>query len=699
MKSLKFSPFFFKTLLVTLFAAFIFNACQKDDSTTYSVEPTFTNIGKLEISAKDAIATQDLTIKAFYYNDVKAPISATAITLHLIDAFGISKEIGDLYDDGQLDHFDEIKGDGVFSGSFVIHPEFEGKYTFVASRKTSTSGGNGIQNRLAKTTITVYADIKNTDLDALVTTQHSCGDKYESILNGNTANASTALTQTLNWLKTQPAVATAKTSGNAILITYKSGLHGGFLPSFLDENGNETTLGGGPVEHDSFPARARGIRIPIERQVRGTLNETAVPVFDRDNDIDKNSIGNRNVLIYMPFEQAVHDGSRAVVEKMLKEDAQCGKYSITTYLNQEATVGVVETFAQYGTVFMLTHGSGGEEFATGEIYDPSSDTWKFSHKALEQAGKIAIWTNMVISNNGFVEEEKDIYAIRAPFISDLEHDFPNSLILNCSCQGTMTSALENAFIGKGAQTYLGFSQNVSVKFAAEVAEDVFKTIAVDGKTVGEIPLLNKTDPYGSAQAIFELKSNNKLMYGTTLANGSFEFGLNGWSKEGDGRNISQLGSLSPLTGSRMGIISTGLGFTTSSGSLFQSFTVPGDKSTLHLQWNFLSEEFLEYIGSQFQDQFQVVIVDDSGAEHILFSKTIDEMAADFSATKDLQGQLLAMSPGIVFDQGDVSMTDFKDSDFDISDFKGKCVTLILRCTDVGDSIYDTAVLIDNISLN
>ena len=47
----------------------------------------------------------------------------------------------------------------------------------------------------------------------------------------------------------------------------------------------------------------------------------------------------------------------------------------------------------------------------------------------------------------------------------------------------------------------------------------------------------------------------------------------------------------------MGIISTGLGFTTTTGKIFQSFRVENNQSTLTVKWNFLSEEFLEYINS------------------------------------------------------------------------------------------------------
>ena len=138
----------------------------------------------------------------------------------------------------------------------------------------------------------------------------------------------------------------------------------------------------------------------------------------------------------------------------------------------------------------------------------------------------------------------------------------------------------------------------------------------------------------------------------------------------------------------MGIISTGLGYTVETGSISQNFCVPADATTLSINWNFLSEEFLEWVGSQYQDYFQVSIIDDQGIESVLFYKTIDMINAEYPPS--------LVSPDIVFDQGDVYGTGWQFSSFDISAFAGQGVTLVLKSGDVGDSVYDTVILLDNI---
>jgi hypothetical protein len=150
----------------------------------------------------------------------------------------------------------------------------------------------------------------------------------------------------------------------------------------------------------------------------------------------------------------------------------------------------------------------------------------------------------------------------------------------------------------------------------------------------------------------------------------------------------------------MGIISTGLGYTTATGKIFQTFTVKNTESTLTIKWNFLSEEFLEYIGSSFQDYFRVTIKTEDGTENVLISKTIDGIASQFGATKEPPnpGNLISVSPGIVFDRGGVYMTNWQTSTFDLTAYRGKRITLTLGAGDVGDSIYDTAILLDDISI-
>ena len=65
-------------------------------------------------------------------------------------------------------------------------------------------------------------------------------------------------------------------------------------------------------------------------------------------------------------------------------------------------------------------------------------------------------------------------------------------------------------------------------------------------------------------------------------------------------------------------------------------------------------------------------------------KTIDDLCGSVSKVTNK------------FDQGDVYATGWQTQDIDISSYVGKSVSLQFYSTDVGDSIYDSAILIDNI---
>ena len=178
---------------------------------------------------------------------------------------------------------------------------------------------------------------------------------------------------------------------------------------------------------------------------------------------------------------------------------------------------------------------------------------------------------------------------------------------------------------------------------------------------------------------------------SNLTNAGFEDGIiDPWQRTGDGRVITGLGIERPKEGKFMGIISTGLGYTTSAGSIQQRLCVPDGGGTLSFRWSMYSEEWLEYVGSQYQDAFSVsvAVVDPVtgvvGAFTTLFNKTIDGLA----------GQVVPADVG--FDRGGVYKTGWRADTLNLNTYAGKTIVLKLSCTDVGDSIYDSAVLLDDI---
>ena len=102
-------------------------------------------------------------------------------------------------------------------------------------------------------------------------------------------------------------------------------------------------------------------------------------------------------------------------------------------------------------------------------------------------------------------------------------------------------------------------------------------------------------------------------------------------------------------------------------------------------YDFVSEEPMEYVGSQYNDTFVVQIVSNSGTETIL-EDTINT-ASWYEVS------------GIDFDGGDSTTyhTNWKSMEYDLSKYAGQKVNIRFMVYDVGDSIYDSAVLLDAVS--
>ena len=151
----------------------------------------------------------------------------------------------------------------------------------------------------------------------------------------------------------------------------------------------------------------------------------------------------------------------------------------------------------------------------------------------------------------------------------------------------------------------------------------------------------------------------------------------------------------------MGLISTGLGFTQASGELSQEFCIPEGISQIRVSWRFLSEEFREYCGFAYQDTFHATLTLNEGQsnEQIISiqKSTVDSLCypEDCSGCGDQFGGLEEAC--VAFDQGGVWATPWRETVADISAFAGAGpVVLRFFATDIGDSGFDTAILLDDI---
>ncbi|MGM0575691.1 MAG: hypothetical protein ACQEXJ_08175 [Myxococcota bacterium] len=364
-----------------------------------------------------------------------------------------------------------------------------------------------------------------------------------------------------------------------------------------------------------------------------------------------------------------------------------------------------------GTVCQVTEGSGGSE-SSGVCVDRTQVDLRLGR--------------VVLTNRG--------YAMTPAFFEAWHRGrFPDSLVNLGACRTMYNGSLATAFFAAGAKAITGFSDYVDSMWARERVVEMFqgsvgKGLVGHSHTGGEDP----SHP-GSYWRLFG--AGNLDLSNADIINASFETGdTTGWSQDGDGRVITQLGTTGPVGGKFMGLLSTGLGFTVETGTLEQDFCIPSGTNEIQLYWKFYSEEFKEFCGSPYQDTFQAVLLGGGGQLTVVDVRVddlcpyeantcgtcSDPVACDFECMGSSGCQhdpeagtctgaygcncgryYVGLVPSDVdFDQGGVFNTPWQKSVKNVKALAGAGkVTLRLYASDTGDSIYDTAILVDDIKFN
>jgi hypothetical protein len=118
------------------------------------------------------------------------------------------------------------------------------------------------------------------------------------------------------------------------------------------------------------------------------------------------------------------------------------------------------------------------------------------------------------------------------------------------------------------------------------------------------------------------------------------------------------------------------------------FTVPPNAKHISYKYNFLSEEPPEWLNTKYNDQFEIYVINQKGEKFILETGDIDH-----SEWHALEGD--------TFQGGDktASQTGWKTMTHEIAEeSRGEGIRLIFHVWDVGDSLYDSALLLDEIKI-
>jgi hypothetical protein len=303
-----------------------------------------------------------------------------------------------------------------------------------------------------------------------------------------------------------------------------------------------------------------------------------------------------------------------------------------------------------------------------------------------------------------------------------------------ACRSMWNGSLAATLLSVGVGTVTGFSDRVGHAYATAAGEGLFGRLLA-GETLDVGAPAPEEDAFGARLRV--VGATRAALGGGALLNGDFGSGsLSGWEARGDGRVVGRFGEATPVTGKFMGLLSTGLGYTVGTGSIEQTVCIPEGARTLGFFWRLYSEEFREWCGdSAFEDSFEIRATDTSGETISLATIQIDDLcgygdgacadcpapvscdAACFGADGCTWNDVSQACEGafncscgkyfngletsdVQFDQGGVWRTAWRENTVDVSRLAGRGpVTLRFGVRDSGDSLFDSAVLLDALRID
>ncbi len=664
----------------------------------------------VDVLFSDLTLSQDFIFK----NDPSTSITARSVVetsaakgigkVHLYKVTGGQKEkLTEMLDNGVVANGDDIPGDSQYSG---IEPFSSSSNTTIELRVGTTVGTGTKVFYSGVMKIKVLNKPTQNQMSDIFKLNEEFSNKFDEMKKD--AGDKDAAKKLADELNTRPEIAIAGVaeSGFGVWWKYKdSGILAGI------NNNPDGTRGEKEDELESKreKSRVREGQADIEQgSVQGITESFASTINFGINVAHAAEAKNKEVkstkAIYLgPYLSqfgATDDYNKAW---QVIKDSKCPKCQTVEKKNKDVKVEDFKTLSNYGLIIIPSHG---DTWFGGKFADECATAGNCPASLANGGGFVITWTDQQIGAADLLKYWSDLVnyrlaidasdgtlAIMPPYITAYNGTFPDSLVYLGTCRSTHNLTMAAAYLAKGAKGYLGFSEYVDSGYAGDVTNEFYKSFMNKGKSATEsfsdAVTAKGTDDKGNTPAFFNYVGQGDLkMGGKDLQNAGFEDGLVGWQTEGDSRVINRLASLKPPEGKRMAIISTGLGSVNNSNSaLVQNICSQEGKLTISFKYNVVSEEPLEYVGSVYDDNFKMTVTI-NGKPTVLVQRTINN-----SSWKKISG--------INFAGGDATTyhTGWKTVTKNLGNIKADDVVKIeFRVNDKGDSIYDTAALIDDVKM-
>ena len=631
--------------------------------------------------------------KVYFYAELKG--AAQSVTLY--DA-KTGAALVELKDDGQYSASgDDLKDDSIFSGIYYVDMGVSQLLQFYAVAevygKTLVSNTCGVN---------VVAGFSDEEIQQMEEVEESIQEEIfsESFDSMSTQQKEEVTESVLEDLSEQELIKPDSVyydeQTGAYSFTYSSGALGLVIIKDWsdDENGGEEGL----------------VEMTLEERVaqREKLAGSTYPVMNAPATEGSAYLG--DAIVLWSFEQAWDDyGYRGPFYDELEADLD--SMGLETTVDMDVTVSDYKKLSGYEVIMISGHGAHTQYKAPdGQIRTLSSLLLSEAATADKDEQYAADLKQFRVGKINVVGGTK--YAILPEFFEYYydSDDLNGSFIYTENCEvmgkdGTVNNDFANAFLNASAEAVISFHNSVMADYSRDLMKEYVEGL-VQGLTAQQAFDAAKAiygsdddfvgrDFYGPVAYPIFSGDGNAILVTEGLVNGDFEESTTavGWRQVGDNRILMQLGNLIPTSNQRMAILTTGIGSAeedymsgTEGSVLSQVFKIPEGATRLIFTYNVVSEEPMEFVGSSFDDAFLAQITYSDGTA-LLATETVNE-----STWYPIYN--------INFEGGDDTTyeTGWKVVEVDVSGIAGQVVNLEFIVYDVGDSIYDTAALIDNVRI-
>ena len=378
---------------------------------------------------------------------------------------------------------------------------------------------------------------------------------------------------------------------------------------------------------------------------------------------------------------------------------------LATTVNYDVTVETYRNIKNSNLIVFSAHGgiiNDKINITTNEIVtDDKDNDYAYELYTSKTVSKCYMYDGYSKYNN--------IYCINSDFIKyNYNKDSFNDSIMFFECcdfygegstRDTISTEFAQTFLDCGADTVIGFYNSVGAIYCRNLM-DCFVHNLIMGDTTNQA-LINAEDINGYDDADGDgtidyceaipliMGKTQKYLVNPHIENGDFENNLKeltSWNYTGYANISKKMGTLTPIRGKRMALISTRTNEADTS-NLYQTFKIPSYAKKLTFTYDLISEEPMEWVGEGYNDTFTAKLITMDG------SLVLASESTDTSTWKRIADVNLPNGDNTTYHTGFITVT------YDVSNLAGNYAKLIFEVKDSGDNTYEAAVLIDNISLS